>query len=150
MKTNIVSRIFGFAAVLLALVAIGGANVAHAAGPQLATAPAGGSQLSIGWETQAQTVKRGETYVFYYKVYNAGPDKAEVKFEASSDSGWQADVSSLTAIVPPNSSVEFKVQVTVPQKVEQKTSVLKIGAFAADSSAVTTLQLTVAPSVGGR
>ncbi|HUS16206.1 MAG TPA: hypothetical protein VM536_14505 [Chloroflexia bacterium] len=147
MKTNIFSRIFGFAAVLLALVAIGGANVAHAAKSQLATSPVA-DQITLSGDTQELYVEPGKSYTLHYKVYNSGSNKAEVKFAAGTDAGWSASLVSTSAVVLPKGSAEFSVVVDVPASTTVSTSVLKVEAATSNSAAVSYAKLVVVRPLG--
>src|SRR5690349_8242066 len=123
MKLFSLSQLRTVAGLLLALIALAGA-----AGNAHATAlPSDG--LAISPAKQAQTVVPGQTYTFYYKVFNPNATKFPVNIVASSDAGWKVAVSPAQTILEPQTSREFKVQVTVPRITSSNGSLITIQVF---------------------
>src|SRR6476619_6154280 len=116
MKSFTLPRLLAAAGLLLALIAVGsGPSAARAATLATGGEPAG-NVLQISPAKQLQYVVPGQTYVYYYKVFNSSnrATGAAVKFAAASDARWPVVVSPAWAIVPANATVEIKVQVSVP------------------------------------
>src|SRR4051812_5905525 len=107
MKSFTLPRLLAVAGLLLALIAVGsGTSMAHAANVSTGTAPAGNT-LQISPAQQVQYVVPGQTYVYYYKVFNSATSATgtQVKFAAASDAKWAVAISPESAIVPANTSV---------------------------------------------
>jgi len=146
MKSFSLSQLRTVAGILLALIALAGAaSNAHAT-----ALPSDG--LAISPAKQEQAVVPGQTYTFYYKVFNPNAAKFSVNIVASSDAGWKIAVSPAQTVLEPQTSREFKVQVTVPRITSSSASLVTIQVFSPSAtandpsrSAVAYLGLTVAP-----
>ncbi|HUS16211.1 MAG TPA: hypothetical protein VM536_14530 [Chloroflexia bacterium] len=148
MKTYILPRVLGMATMLLALLAIGGGTgVAHAAKSQLAvsTSPAI-NELKVYGESSVVYMEPGKSYKLVYKVYNNGPGKAEVQFDASTSTGWPVFLTSTGAVINPKTAVEISVVVSVPGTTTVDSSTLQVRATVGTNTAAAQTTLIVDPS----